>query len=83
MNIFNFFKKKKKECKHDEYCPIYLSYVNKYGENSKEVKHCKNSNKQYCTKYRLIDETEWKKTGYDEKIKIVKDMKLIEFIDKK
>lgn len=83
MKIFNIFKKKEKECKHDEYCPIYLAYVDNYGKNSKEVKHCKNSNQQYCTKYRLIDEKEWKNLGYDAKLKIIKDMKLIEFIDSK
>jgi hypothetical protein len=31
------------ECKHDEYCPLYLSYL---GENLDELKYCKNSNNQ-------------------------------------
>lgn len=72
----------RKECKHDEYCPIYLSYLNKYKDGSEEVKYCKNSNKQYCTKYRLIDQTEWKKLNIEEKLEIIREMNLIEFIDK-
>ena len=79
----NIFKKKQKECKQDEYCPIYLSYLGKYGEHSKEVKLCKNPNKQYCTKYRLVDQTEWKKMSLEQKYKTIIDMGLIEFIDKK
>ena len=79
INIF----KKTKECKQDEYCPIYLSYLGKYEDYSEEIKLCKNPNKQYCKKYRLIDQTEWKKLETEEKIKIVKDMCLIEFVDNK
>lgn len=86
--IKNLFKNKEikepineKECKNDEYCPIYLSHADKYGEKSEHVKYCKNSNKQYCTKYRLIEETEWKKLDKDQKLKVIKDMNLIEFID--
>lgn len=40
------------ECKHDEYCPLYLSYL---GENIDDLKYCRNSNNQYCTKYRLLN----------------------------
>ena len=82
MNIFNIFKKKKKICKTDEYCPIYLSYLDKYKENSKEIKYCKNPDKQYCSKYRLIDQTEWKNMSKEEKITLVKKISLIDFIDK-
>jgi hypothetical protein len=86
MNIFkkffNLFKKEKKDCKHDEYCPIYLSYLDKYNLTLSKLKYCKNSNKQYCTKYRLIDQTEWKKMSKDEKINIIRKMHLIEFVDK-
>ena len=87
MKIFNIFKKEKNKqeeyCDQDEYCPIYLSYLGKYGENSKEIKYCKNPNKHYCEKYRLVDQTEWKKMNTDEKMKLVKDINLIEFINKK
>ena len=64
MNILTFFysifsKKKKVECLNDDYCPIYLSYLDKDG--SSQLKYCKNANKQFCKKYRLYDEDEWKK----------------------
>jgi hypothetical protein len=75
-------KEKVKECKNDEYCPIYLSYAYKYGDKSENVKYCKNSNKQYCTKYRLIKDDEWKKLDKDDKIRIIKKISLVEFIDK-
>lgn len=68
-NIFNFFKKKK-ECKHDEYCPLYLAHVDKHGS---EPKICKNGS-QYCQKYRLINDTEWKKLSRVEKMQIIRDM---------
>lgn len=77
------FPKKEKMCEHDEYCPIYLSYALKYGDESPEVKICKNSNKQYCIKYRLIEESEWKKISKEEKLKVITKMNLIDFIDRK
>jgi hypothetical protein len=76
-NIFNIFKKKK-ECKHDEYCPLYLAHVD---NNDSEPKACRN-NTQYCIKYRLIDDTEWKKLSRVEKMKIIRDMELFNFIKK-
>jgi hypothetical protein len=79
--IYNLFITKK-ECKHDEVCPIYLAYLDKYKDDSKEIKYCKNSNKQFCTKYNLINQTTWKTLSKDEKIKLIKDMNLIDFIDK-
>jgi len=81
--LWNKLFKKEIECDQDTYCPIYLSYLGKYGDNNDETKHCKNKNKHYCKKYRLIDETEWKKLSDAEKMKIVIDMHLIDFIDKK
>lgn len=67
-----------KECKHDEYCPLYLSFL---GENNEDIKYCKNSNNQYCIKYRLInDDDEWKKLPKDEKLKIIQKINLINFI---
>lgn len=82
--IVNFLKGKKEViCDHSEHCPIYLSYLGKYGEDSKEIKMCKNPNKVYCRKYNLIDQNEWNKMSTDEKIKLIKDMDLIKYIDKK
>jgi len=78
-----FIKEKHVECKTDEYCPIYLSYVSKYGEKSPEVKLCKNPNKQYCTKYRLVDKTKWKTISKEEKLDIIKEMHLIDFVENK
>ena len=75
--IFNIFKKKKKDCKHDEYCPIYLSYL---GEKSEHIKYCKNSNNYYCTKYRLLNDDEWKCLPKDEKMNIIKKINLFKFI---
>lgn len=67
------------ECKHDEYCPLYLSYL---GENIDDTKYCKNSNNQYCTKYRLLNEDEWKKLPKEEKLNIIQKMNLFNFIKK-
>lgn len=88
MNILNylvnFFKGKKEViCDQSEHCPIYLAYLGKYGENSKEVKICKNPNKIYCRKYNLIDQNEWNKMGIKDKINLVKEMDLLKYIDKK
>jgi hypothetical protein len=81
--IIKLFIKEEKNCELNEYCPIYLSYLDKYGVNSKEIKKCKNSNKIYCTKYNLINQTNWNKMTKEEKLKVIRDMNLIEFIDKK
>ena len=82
-NIFIKEQEEKKECKHDDICPIYLSYLGEYKDkNDKHLTYCKNPNKQYCTKYRLIDQSAWKNMTNEEKIKIVKDMQLFNFIDK-
>ena len=81
--LWNKIFKGKVDCANDEHCPIYLSYLGKYGKDSEETYYCKNKNKQYCKKYRLIDETEWKKMNESEKMKVIIDMNLIEFIDKK
>lgn len=75
MNIF----KKKKECKLDEYCPIYLSYL---GNDETNIKYCKNSNNQYCTKYRLLNEDEWKNLSKKEKLNIIQKINLFNFIKK-
>ena len=81
---FKFFSQPlEKECAHDEHCPIYLSYLGKYGEHSEEVKLCKNPNTQYCKKYQLINQTDWEQMTIEEKLKVVKDMNIIEYIDKK
>lgn len=49
--IVNFFKSKKEVlCDQSEHCPIYLSYLGKYGKDSEEIKICKNPNKVYCRK---------------------------------
>lgn len=71
------------ECEKDDYCPIYLSYLNKYENiDHSKLTYCKNSNKQFCTKYRLLNENEWKKIDKSEKIEIIKNMYLIDFIEK-
>jgi hypothetical protein len=91
MKIFNFIKnifitetiENEKECKHDEYCPIYLSYLGEYkNENDKHLKTCKNPNKQYCTKYRLVDQTKWKTLTKEEKMEILKEMQLFNFVNR-
>ena len=76
-------KEKKVECDHNEYCPIYLSYLGEYGESSKEVKYCKNSNVKYCTKYNLINDKNWTKISTEEKLEIIKDMDLLKYINKR
>lgn len=91
MKLLNFIKNifikeikiEEKECKHDEYCPIYLSYLGEYNDkNDKHIKTCKNSNKQYCNKYRLIDQTKWKTLTKDEKMEILKEMQLFNFVNR-
>jgi len=80
LSIFN----KKKNCEHDEYCPIYLSYLSKYKDNKhKKLKYCKNSNVQYCKKYKLLNEDNWKKLDTKERLKIIKETELINFLEKK
>lgn len=81
--LLSFFTKKEVDCEQDEHCPIYLSYLGEYGKNSEEIKHCKNPNIQYCKKHNLISQTEWNKMTREEKIKLVKDMNIIKYIDKK
>jgi len=88
MNILdyfvNFFKRKKDiVCDQSEHCPIYLEYLGKYGENSEEIKMCKNSNKKYCKKYNLIDQNVWNKIGIKEKINLIKKMDFLKYIHKK
>lgn len=79
--IMNFLRGKK-ECDHSEHCPIYLSYLGEYGKNSKKVKYCKNKNNKYCTKYKLVDQNEWSKSSLEEKLKIIKEMNLVKFLNK-
>ena len=81
----NLFKKHKKDdtCDQSEHCPIYLAYLGKYGENSEEIKMCKNPSVHYCKKYNLINPTEWDKLTVEEKLKLVKDMEILNFIKKK
>lgn len=81
MNILN--NNEDTTCGQSEHCPIYLSYLGKYGENSEEIKLCKNSNVHYCKKYNLINESEWVKLSIDEKMKIIEDMELLKFIKKR
>jgi len=71
------------ECEQSEYCPIYLSYLGKYGEHSEEIKMCKNPNVQYCKKYDLISQTEWNNMTKEEKLKLVENVGIIKFIDRK
>jgi len=81
--IFLKLKKKPKECLHDEYCPIYLAFLGKYSENNPEkLKYCKNSEGQYCTKYRLVAGKDWKKMKIEKRLQFIKDLQLIEFIEK-
>jgi hypothetical protein len=68
------------DCDHNEYCPIYLSYLGEYGNNSEKIKYCKNSNVHFCKKYNLINDTLWNKMNKEEKLKLLKDMNLINFI---
>jgi len=87
MNILNkiysiFSKKNETLCEHDEHCPIYLSYLGKYNEGSPQLNNCKNANVQFCKKYRLYNEDEWKKLNKVDKMKIIKDMYLIDFVEK-
>lgn len=74
MNIFEILNNNNKICEHNEYCSIYLSYLGKYGENSEEVKYCKNSNDQFCTKYSLVDPEEWEKMTQGEKLDLIKKL---------
>lgn len=81
--IYNKINKKiESECDKNEYCPIYLSYLGKYGENSEEIKYCKNPTVHYCKKYNLVDKTAWNNMTKEEKINLIKDIGLINFIDK-
>jgi len=77
--IIDTFKKKDNDCKEDEYCPIYLSYLGKFGDKSKEIKKCKHSNTHYCQKYNLINQEKWSNMTKEEKIKLLKD---IDFFNK-
>ena len=60
FNIFNIFKKKDTPCEKNDNCPIYLAYLGKYGENSDEIKECKNPKVQFCKKYNITEATDWK-----------------------
>jgi chlorite dismutase len=87
MKVFDkiikiFSQKKEVECEKNHYCPIYLSYAHKYGEKSAEVNLCKNPNKQYCKRYKLVDQTKWQLLSTDERLKIVAEMHLIDFVEK-
>jgi len=62
---------KEVKCEQAEYCPTYLAYLGKYGEGSKEIKMCRNSNSDYCTKYNLINQTKWAGLTTDDKVKLV------------
>jgi len=85
MRIIDLFKKPEIEtaCDQNEHCPLYLAYLGKYGENSEEIKMCKNANVHFCTKYSLINPNEWTDLSTDEKLKVVEDMQLINYIKKK
>lgn len=48
----------------------------------KKLNIVKIKNKQYCKKYNLVNQNEWYKMSFDEKLKIIKDMDLIKFLDK-
>jgi len=81
MKIYNCLKKvntevepTEVECSQAEYCPTYLAYLGKYGEGSKEIKICKNSDSGYCTKYHLINQYKWNELTDEEKIKLVKNI---------
>jgi len=82
MKIFNKISKRiEVECDEDEYCPIYLSYLGKYGKDSKEIKFCKNPNVHYCKKYNLIDQTSWHEMTKEEKMKLLEEINLIKYLD--
>lgn len=83
LNIFNIFKKKNASCDKNENCPIYLAYLGKYDENSDEIKSCKNPKIKYCKKYNITEPTDWKNLSKVEKMKIIRDMNLLNFIEKK
>lgn len=83
FNIFKMFSKKPILCEKNEICPIYLAYLDKYGENSKQIKYCKNPEKKYCKEYNLKNISDWKKLNRMKKMKIIRDIYLIEFLDKK
>lgn len=72
--------KKDNDCKEDEYCPIYLSYLGKYGKDSKKIKKCKNKYTHYCQKYNLIDKDKWYSISNEEKIKLLKEINFQEFL---
>lgn len=86
--MLNFIKKiislfkKDNSCKEDVYCPIYLSYLGKYGKNSKKIKKCKNKYTHYCQKYNLIDKDKWNTISKEEKIKLLKEINFHDFIEK-
>lgn len=66
------------KCEQAEYCTTYLEYLGKYVEGSKEIKMCKNSDSDYCTKYQLINQTKWNSMTTEEKVKLVKDVIIID-----
>ena len=78
-----FESNKEVECDQDDVCPIYLSYLGKYGTDSKEIKHCKNPNVHYCRKYNLVDQNQWNNATKEERMKLVEEMNLLKFIEKK
>ena len=72
FNIFKLFQSKKQTpCEKNDSCPIYLAYLGKYGENSNEIKYCKNPKIQYCKKYNVIEPKDWKNLSKVEKMKII------------
>lgn len=85
FNIFNIFKKKNKQilCEKSDNCPIFLAYLGKYGEDSEEIQHCKNPNVQYCKKYNVNKPSDWKELSKVEKMIIIRDMNLLNFVEKK
>jgi len=64
---------KNKICEHNEYCVTYLSYIGKCEYDIKGIYKC-NNNKIFCTKYNLINLTEWKKMNKVEKLQLIEDM---------
>jgi len=74
--VSKIFKKKDIECELEEHCPIYLSYLG-VNKDSKEIAHCKNANKLYCRKYRLVDTKKWENLSVDKKLEVIKDMDII------
>ena len=79
--LFLGIKKKPTECLNDEYCPVYLAYLGKYPNEPSKVKYCKNSKGQYCTKYRLLADEDWKKMKIEKRIQYLKDLQIIDFIE--